>query len=249
MGGDDDNVSKDAGQDAVVEEGVGAVSIKLPPFWASHPSLWFSRIESQFHLRNIKSELTKFHHANSALSTEIMETVIAAVEDPKPDSAYTDLKEALLKRHGPHRPSQMMNFINSGPISPGEDPRAVYDQIRALRLVDYDIEAGHFCAKMPDYIRHDLMKDVDTCDDLQELADAARHLMKKSGGASVSQVAVRSSAEEGRKKRGLCFNHRRYGDRAWECRKPCSWTGRRPTGRPQNLRAIEDQSGNDNYLC
>lgn len=243
---DDDDVDQVGGKGGSVYQ----VNLKLPPFWTDYPKVWFTRIESQFYLRGITKELTKFHHTIHALSPELTNTVISVVDDPDPASAYTDLKEALIERYAPHRPTQMMDFIMAPPISPGQDPFVVFDKIRALKLCDYEIESGHFLAKMPESIRHDLMKDADDLDGLKDLATAARRLMKKAG-ETVSQVSLRSREPEQRKKpsKGLCFSHRKYGDRAWECQKPCAWTGRRPTGRPAHLRALEDFSGNEEHRC
>ena len=44
------------------------VSVKLPPFSESNPALWFGKAESQFILRGIKDDTTKFHHIYSLLS-------------------------------------------------------------------------------------------------------------------------------------------------------------------------------------
>ena len=42
--------------------GIRAMSIKLPPFSESNPELWFSKAESQFLVKGITSDTTKFHH-------------------------------------------------------------------------------------------------------------------------------------------------------------------------------------------
>lgn len=229
---------------------VDLVQVKLPPFWMNRPSLWFARVEAQFKLRKITTEDTKFYHTMSALSQELLDTVLCAVEEPDEDKPYTVLKDALIARHGPHKPSMMMDFILAPPISPGQDPCRVYDRIRALKIGNYDLEAGHFCAKMPEAVRHDVMRSVDDYGDLKDLANAARHLMKKSGSETINQVSSRFNNSDGkRKQKGLCYNHRRYGEKAWDCRRPCAWTGRRPSGRPQDIRCIEDHSGNDEHPC
>lgn len=246
MANDED---KQEGNEAEDHQSIGMVQVKLPPFWSNRPVLWFARAEAQFHLKGIKSQMTKFHHIISALTPEVMDTVVAAIEEPDPESAYEDIKKALVSRHGPHRPTQMMEFGLCPPIAPGQDPCSVMDQIKSLKFGDYELEAGQFLSKMPECIRHDLLKDVDDFDELQDLALAARRLMKKSGEAI--QV-VRANQEQSRRKSskpGLCQSHRRFGDRAWECQKPCSWTGRKPTGKPMHLRAIEDCSGNEGNPC
>ena len=50
---------------------MAAYAIKIPPFWPSDPILWFTQVESQFMLRGITAQVTKFHHILANLSQEI----------------------------------------------------------------------------------------------------------------------------------------------------------------------------------
>jgi hypothetical protein len=45
------------------------VAVRLPPFWAERPVVWFSQPEVQFSLAGISSERTKFHCHISARPT------------------------------------------------------------------------------------------------------------------------------------------------------------------------------------
>ena len=49
------------------EAKVSAVSVKLPPFWPDKAVLWFAQAESQFHLRSITVDKTKFAHVVTML--------------------------------------------------------------------------------------------------------------------------------------------------------------------------------------
>ncbi|QQP54123.1 Uncharacterized protein FKW44_006844 [Caligus rogercresseyi] len=44
------------------EVSLQAVSLKLPGFWPQQASIWFCQAESQFKMKGIKSEDTKYHH-------------------------------------------------------------------------------------------------------------------------------------------------------------------------------------------
>ena len=52
----------DSDEDEDSPSQVRTVSIKLPPFSESNPELWFSKAESQFKVKGITSDTTKFHH-------------------------------------------------------------------------------------------------------------------------------------------------------------------------------------------
>ena len=54
-------------QEQVPGEQLYAVTVKLPPFWAQEAEVWFSQAESQFLLRGITSDETKYHHVVSSL--------------------------------------------------------------------------------------------------------------------------------------------------------------------------------------
>ena len=57
-----------AATDEVASMELRQVSVKLPPFSESNPALWFGKAESQFILRRITDDTTKFHHIYSLLS-------------------------------------------------------------------------------------------------------------------------------------------------------------------------------------
>jgi len=39
---------------------VNRVAIKIPPFWADEPELWFAQLEGQFALGGITQDATKY---------------------------------------------------------------------------------------------------------------------------------------------------------------------------------------------
>jgi hypothetical protein len=45
---------------------VSRVAVRIPPFWAERPVVWFAQAEAQFNLVGISSEKTKFCHVISS---------------------------------------------------------------------------------------------------------------------------------------------------------------------------------------
>jgi hypothetical protein len=41
---------------------ISRVAVRLPPFWAERPAVWFSQAEVPFSLAAIINERTKFHY-------------------------------------------------------------------------------------------------------------------------------------------------------------------------------------------
>ena len=77
---------------------VAAVSVKLPPFWPTDPTVWFLQVEAQFNTRGITSQKTRFDYVVSSLSPEIACEVRDLLIRPPAESPYEKLKEELIKR-------------------------------------------------------------------------------------------------------------------------------------------------------
>lgn len=42
-----------------VQNEVSSIVVKLPPFWKSHPALWFCQVEAQFEAQRITKDRSK----------------------------------------------------------------------------------------------------------------------------------------------------------------------------------------------
>ncbi|KRZ72862.1 hypothetical protein T10_5030 [Trichinella papuae] len=76
-----------------------SISVKLPPFWAHIPRLWFAQAEAQFHLRHISAVVTKHFYVISSLPDSVTPDVDDLLE-PVGDNPYETLKSRLLGRYG-----------------------------------------------------------------------------------------------------------------------------------------------------
>ena len=50
---------------------IDTVNVKLPPYWASDPQVWFVQLEAYFFTWGITVQNTKFNHLVASLSPEI----------------------------------------------------------------------------------------------------------------------------------------------------------------------------------
>ena len=69
-------------------------ALSRPQFWADRAKIWFAQTESQFVIRNITAEITKYYHLFAALQNDGYITLTDFFEHP-----YTALKLCLLKKY------------------------------------------------------------------------------------------------------------------------------------------------------
>ena len=170
------------------------VAIKLPAFWASNTKMWFIQAESQFALRKITEESTKFHHVISALDCDTGTQVMDVLENPG-DTPYTTLKARLtgvytlkdrekagkildMDSMGDKTPSQMLTVMLNLVLE-AEEPGFLFREV-FLRLLPKAVQAHLNSFKGTGTKRGDL----------RELAEEAdRHFT--STGAMISAVMAR----------------------------------------------------------
>ena len=100
---------------------VDVVCLKLGSFWTDRPSVWFRQAESQFTIKNITVESTKYHHVLVALDNRTSGEVEHIINDPPKDAPYTALKEALLeayKKTPAQRDREFMALRSLGDLTP-----------------------------------------------------------------------------------------------------------------------------------
>ena len=86
-----------------VDEGsthVRSVTIKLPPFSESNPELWFAKAESQFKLKGITSDTTKFHHLYALMTDKAANEIEALLLNPPKEGKVEAMKAKLVRRFG-----------------------------------------------------------------------------------------------------------------------------------------------------
>ena len=229
------------------EAKVSAVSVKLPPFWPDKAALWFAQAESQFHLRNITVDKTKFAHVMTMLDSSTAEYVMDIIRNP-PEDSYEALKTRLTGAYAiseAERAERLLNMNGLGDKTPSQC-------LSKMLLLVPDNQAQSpgflfrqlFLRQLPVEVRTQLAQSTktrNTAEDLRGLASEADKYFA-TVGARISSVSEGSWAEASENpnvdavsNRQLCYYHKKWGKKAVTCRQPCSWTtmtSRFPTTSP-----------------
>ncbi|GBP37827.1 hypothetical protein EVAR_21670_1 [Eumeta japonica] len=93
------------------ETTVNRISVRVPPFYRTRPSLWFASLESQFALAKITQDETKYNYAISQLEASYADIVDVIMTPPAADK-YQRLKTELIKRLTASRERQVKQLLN-----------------------------------------------------------------------------------------------------------------------------------------
>lgn len=220
--------------DGVLQQ--NAVSLKLPIFWTSNPRVWFQQAEAQFALKRITADDTKYYYVVSALDQEAARRVIDLLEKEQEHHKYEDLKRRLLSTYSMSSHERAAKLINMPELG-DRKPSALMDDMLSLLgshtkcfLFDYI-----FLEKMPEDMRVVLATEDFT--DPRRLAQRADTLWLARTPSQLLSAVKKPSRRQTLQKpdkqsEGMCFYHRRFGDKARQCCPPCTFQGNDQAGRP-----------------
>lgn len=74
------------------------VGVRVPPFWAEEPEIWFAQVEGQFTISGIISDSTKFNYVIGHLDNQHSKEVKDIIVNPPATNKYEKLKSELIRR-------------------------------------------------------------------------------------------------------------------------------------------------------
>lgn len=126
------------------------VAVKLPPYWANDPTLWFAQVEAQFAISNIKSEQTMFYYVISQLppnmAAEVRDLILSPPSDP-----YTNLKATLIMRTSETAAQRLKKALAAtefGDAKPTQILRILQQQLEGM-VADDQLILQVFLQKLP----------------------------------------------------------------------------------------------------
>ena len=153
---------------------IGAVAIKLPPFWTTRPEVWFAQCEAQFATRDVTAQLTKFYYVVAALDTSTAAEVEALVLNPPTDSPYDKLKMDLIKAFGRTQADKDMALLSLAGLG-DRKPSALLRYMNSLSTDPATLFRALFLMQLPVEVRRVLA--INTTATMSALADEADRIM------------------------------------------------------------------------
>ncbi|KAH7966297.1 hypothetical protein HPB49_015099 [Dermacentor silvarum] len=86
---------------ATTNTDVCRVDVKLPPFWAESPEVWFTQVEAQFSLARITQDRTRYDYVVAHLDSRYAAELRDVLASPPADDCYLHLKRELIRRLSP----------------------------------------------------------------------------------------------------------------------------------------------------
>ena len=216
---------------------INAVSLKLPKFWSNQPEVWFAQTESQFAVRKITEEVTKFHYVVSALDQESAVRVLDIIQSTPKSEPYTTLKTRLLGTYTLSEYERANKLLNM-PALGDSKPSYLMDQMMGLLGENKPcfLFKQIFLNRLPDKIRSVLVHSgISDCRELATAADKLHDAFSSPDGTmtNINKISTQKPRNRGqnrdrnsgrdRPSRGLCFYHFKFGEKAHRCEAPCNW--------------------------
>ena len=131
------------------------INIKLPPFWANDPQIWFVQTEAYFATRRITSQKTMYQVVVSSLDPQYAVEIRDLLLHPPIDNQYDKLKEALLARTQRSEQARLRELLS--PEELGDHPPSAalrrMQQLLGDKLVDSSLLRKLFVQRLPPSMR------------------------------------------------------------------------------------------------
>lgn len=178
------------------DDQVRAIAVKLPPFWADRPAVWFAQAEAQFRIAGIKCDMTKFSHIISIIDQKIIGEIEDIVLEPPEENKYETLKRELIRRLSVSEQERVERLVSNEELGDNK-PSAFLRQLRSLAGVTKDetLLRQLWMRRLPNYVQAILAAHTDL--GLEKLAGLADNIIEVSPGPSrVHRVDTNSLPNE-----------------------------------------------------
>lgn len=151
---------------------VHRVSVKVPPFWAEEPEVWFAQVENQFVLSGITSDSTKFYYVSGQLENEYARIVKDIIIKPPASGKYEKFKYELIKRISQSREKKTLQLLKHEELG-DRKPSQFLRHLQSLAGPDLpqDFLRTIWSSRLPSHVQTIVASQTKA--DLEELAELA----------------------------------------------------------------------------
>ncbi|XP_040067539.1 uncharacterized protein LOC120840848 [Ixodes scapularis] len=97
--------------------GVCRVAVKLPPFWADSPEVWFAQLEAQFSLARITQDRTRYDYVVANLDSRYANEIRDILDNLPAANLYQHLKTELNRRLSLSEDQKVRQLIQSAELA------------------------------------------------------------------------------------------------------------------------------------
>lgn len=165
-------VSQPNAGNALPNNAIHRVQVKVPPFWKQDPALWFKQLEAHFANSNIVNDLTKFNTIVGVIESDILSTASDIVLNPPAHHLYRTIKQRLIKEFSDSEEKKLRNLLNDlniGDTKPSSLLRKMRE--KACGKVGDELLKTIWLQRLPSTIQTVLFNRTDNLNELSVLAD------------------------------------------------------------------------------
>lgn len=168
-------------------------AIKIPPFWAENPNLWFAQIESQFALHRIQKDHLKFNQIVGNLDGKILQYVSDAVINPPTVDKYENIKKKISECFAESSEKKMTKLLEDLQLG-DQRPSQLLNRQKDLAgsKINKEFLKTLWLRQLPSNVRTILTASSDTVE-LDELAKLADKIIEVSTPNQLSTMCVKST--------------------------------------------------------
>lgn len=177
------------GSSVVNKSEISRVTVKVPPFWASQPQIWFAQIESQFDICGIVTDVTKFNTIVGNIESNVLTQVTDAVLSPPEKDKYANLKKAIIERYSDSEQSRMRKLLSDVDLG-DKKPSQLYNELRQLggEKINADFLKNIWLQRLPPSVQAILVSI--TGQESSVLTTVADSVMETGGYNRVQKISV-----------------------------------------------------------
>lgn len=187
----------DTGTSGEVPTHIHRVALKIPPFWADEPDLWFAQLEGQFTLGQITQDSTKYAYVLSHIETKHAKEIKDLITKPPLTDKYECIKKALISRLSLTQEQQIRQLLEHEEIG-DRRPAQFLRHLQALasNTIPEQLLRTLWMGRLPSQLQAILAtRGSDSLEAVAELADRVYEVTQKSVAVASIQPSTSKQAE------------------------------------------------------